>query len=243
VRRWIRSRPQLARLARSGVRFVPDVAVTRNIPQIGRLSFGVRRHRWLLGENCLAGHQGNLDMFRRLIRPGDVVYDVGANIGYYARYMLGNLPLSRLIAFEPMTANLRLLRRNIALGQCGDRATVLPLALSDADAEELLQIDDIAGGSSVLDTVSGGRPAEGRSRLGLGTKTEPVRVRRLDSLLERGELPPPNFIKIDTEGAEGRVLRGATQTLLVHRPRLAIALHGPACAREVVALLSALNYR
>jgi FkbM family methyltransferase len=242
IRTWLAAHPALVGLARRGVRFVPDVPVTRTIPQIGPFRFGIRRHRWLLGENCLAGHQRNLEMFRRLIRPGDVVYDVGANIGYYARYMLGNLPLSRLVAFEPMTANLRLLRRNIALGQCGDRATVLPLALGDADAEELLQIDDIAGGSSVLDTVSGGQPAEGRLRLGLGAKTEPVRVRRLDTAIHEHGLPPPRFIKIDTEGAEAMVIRGALATLRAHRPRLLIATHGPDCLRDTVRELTAIGY-
>jgi FkbM family methyltransferase len=240
--RWARSRGSLHGAARRMLPFVPDVPITMHIPELGRFCFGLRRHRWLMGNNCLAPHALILGMFQRLTRPGDVFYDVGANIGYYTRFIVRHLPVSRVVAFEPMRANVRILKRNIALGRCADRVTLLPIALGDSEGEEDLQVDDIGDGSAVLDRISGGQPAEPRRLLGLSGRVERTRVERLDDVIRRLELPPPNVIKIDTEGAEVIVLRGAQETLRRHRPRLAIALHGPERARETLELLEQARY-
>ncbi len=236
----MRSHPALARVARSAARLVPDVAVTRNVAHLGPLSFGLRRHRWLLSSDCFEGHRLVLAMFQRVIHEGDVVYDVGANIGYYARFALARFPVGQWIAFEPMSANVQLLQKN--LRSHTDRATIYPLAVGDRDGEEILQVDDFSSGAAVLDRVSQGRPAPGRDRLGLPPKTERVAMRRLDAIVLEKELPGPNVIKIDTEGAEVEVLTGARETLERHKPRLLIALHGPDRAAAVLRILQPLGY-
>jgi hypothetical protein len=63
----------------------------------------------------------------------------------------------------------------------------------------------------------------------------------LDDLVEREHLPPPDLLKIDVEGAEAGVLRGASN-VLVRRPHLIIETHGPAIERECVELLVAHGY-
>jgi hypothetical protein len=116
------------------------------------------------------------------------------------------------------------------------------MALSDTDGQELLQVDDIMSGSATLDRVAGGRPATGREQYGLGPKTETVRVAKLDTLLERESLPPPDVIKIDIEGGEYLMLSGAMETLRRFRPRLAIEMHRLDVTRRALALLADLGY-
>jgi len=239
---WIRRHPVMRSMARSAVLMVPDWPVTMNVRELGRFRFGLRRHRWLMGANCFAGHGLVLGMFKRLIRPGDVFYDVGANIGYYMRFVLNHFPVSQIVAFEPMRANVKILQSNAELGGCGERVTVLPVALGDVNDDEELQIDDVGDGSAVLDRISGGQAAEPRRIYGLKPKTERIAVQRLDDVIPRHGLRPPNVIKIDTEGAECIVLQGGLRTLEQHRPRLAIALHGPEHAHETLELLSKLGY-
>jgi FkbM family methyltransferase len=141
-----------------------------------------------------------------------------------------------------MTKNYDLLDTNITMGHLQSRVRLYRMALSDTEGEEELQIDDMNSGSAVLNSVSGGAASEGRRSFELPPLTERVRIARLDDTIERENLRPPNMMKVDTEGAEVKVLRGARNTLTTHRPRLAIALHGEDKARDTVALLRELGY-
>lgn len=223
---------------------LPDRVVVRDVDRLGPFAFRLRRHRWMLGKPLFASghHAETLATFREMIRPGDVVYDIGANIGYYARLIAREMSPSRVICFEPMRENAELLETNVGLAKLDQTIRVFRVALSDRVGDELLQIDDIMGGTAVLDRVSGGEAAEARKHMGLPPKTETVRVVRLDDLIVAEKLSPPDFIKIDTEGAEATVLGGAMETLRTHRPRLAIALHGEATSRKTIELLLSLGY-
>jgi FkbM family methyltransferase len=242
IRDAVKGSPALTRLARATVRLVPDVPVTANVPELGRFRFGLRRHRWLLGANCLGGHTATLATFHRLVRPGDTFYDVGANIGYYTRFVVRHLPVARVLSFEPMSANVRLLRANVEIGGYADRVRVFPFALGEAERREDLQVDDMSDGSAVLTSISGGKASEGRRHMGLAPKTERIEVRRMDDVVARESLPPPNVIKIDTEGAEATVLRGGMETLRRYRPRLAVSLHGAERGEEALAALAEAGY-
>lgn len=242
LRGWIKSHPAASRLARQAVRFIPDVPVTRDIPDFGRITFSLRRHRWMLQRGSFSGHQAMLATFRAMIRPGDVVYDIGANIGYYTCFIAKTFPDCSIAAFEPMSDNLKLLRRNVKQGGFTDRVRIFPLALGATEGEELLQIDDMMDGSAALDRITGGEPSEGRRSLGLKPRTERVSIRMLDRLMAEQELPVPAFIKMDVEGAEAMVLQGAAKTLAAASPRLAIALHGAQVAAEVLTILGEMGY-
>ncbi|MEM8874608.1 MAG: FkbM family methyltransferase [Planctomycetota bacterium] len=226
---------------RIAARMAPDLPVTRDVAHIGKFTFSVRRHRWLLGKTPFRGHAPVLGLFHHMTRPGDTFYDVGANIGYYARYTLAKLDVAKLIAFEPFTPNRQLLEKNLA---DEPRARVIADAVGDVTEEGVeLQVDDMAGGSAVLTKVSGGEASIGRANLGLGAKADTVRLVTLDDLRrEDPTLPPPNVIKIDTEGAEHLVLAGAEQTLAEHKPRLILASHGAGRAALMLAQLQRLGY-
>lgn len=179
----------------------------------------------------------------QIIPPGATVFDIGANIGTYTRFMAGPFRAGRVVAFEPMTENRELLLRNIELGKIEDRVTVVPYALCDHDGSASLQIDDMQTGSAALDAVTHGKPSEGRAALGLPAKTELINCRTLDSLLADGNLPPPAVLKIDIEGAERMMLEGARNVLATIGPDLLIELHGADVARQVSELLLEFGYR
>jgi FkbM family methyltransferase len=165
--------------------------------------------------------------------PDDaVVLDVGAHVGEHA------VPLAlgtdrRVVAFEPNGESADRLARNAdrnGLGGGGGAGGVIDLrraGLGDANAT-LTFYRSTYSKCSAFDRESATR--WGASVAG----TESVPVRRLDDLVDGvggegtdgvGTVPPPDAIKVDVEGHEAAVLRGATATLATHRPLLVVEVH------------------
>jgi FkbM family methyltransferase len=221
---------------------IPDVPWTARIDGIGPFRMRLRRNRSLWLRVPMESEDFPFAMLRHLVRPGDVVYDCGANLGLYCRYLIGTLGASRVIAFEPAPDNRALLAENLALGGIADRVTVMPMALADEDGTAEFQVDDIQSASGTLSKVTGGEPCVGRRNLGLGPVTEQVLCRRMDTVVTEEKLPLPHVIKIDVEGAEALLLRGASGLLGERSPRLLVELHGPEMARDVVLFLDEMGY-
>lgn len=236
---WLRTRPTLGRYA---LRLIPDRPWTRHIEGIGPFEIRLRRNRSFWLREPLESENVPFAMLRHLVRPGDVVYDAGANLGLYARYLVTCLGAGRVIAFEPVAENRSMLERNLELGGIASKVTLLPFALADEDGSAEFQVDDMQSASGTLSRVTGGEPCLGRRMVGLGPLTAEVACRSLDSLAAEGELPLPDLVKIDVEGAEALLLRGARRLLGEHRPKLVIELHGAAVAREVLTILEDLGY-
>jgi FkbM family methyltransferase len=235
----LRTRPVLGRIA---LKLIPDLCWRVRIEGIGPLVIRLRRNRSLWLRDPLESEHFPFAMLQQMVRPGDVVYDAGANLGLYCRYLVSCLGAGEVVAFEPMSENRPLLARNLALGRIEERVRVLPVALADVDGEADFQVDDWQSSSGTLNRVSGGEPAAGRRNLGLPPLTEKVLCCTLDTLLAGQRLPAPDLIKIDVEGAEGMLLRGARQVLHRRGPRLLVELHGAEWAREVIGLLTDLGY-
>jgi FkbM family methyltransferase len=240
--RWLayrlRTHPLLGRWA---LRLIPDRHWTMRIAGIGPFRIRLRRNRSFWLRDPLESESVPFAMLGHLVRSGDVVYDVGANLGLYARYLITVLHAGRVIAFEPVAENRVLLASNLALGGIAGQVEVMPVALADEDGAAEFQVDDRQSASGTLSRVTGGEPCVGRKNLGLGPLAETVACRRLDSLIAEG-LPRPDVIKIDVEGAEALLLRGADRLLRESGPRLLIELHGAGVAREVLPLLDDLGY-
>jgi FkbM family methyltransferase len=235
----LRTRPLLGRWA---LRMIPDVPWTVQVEGIGPFRIRLRRNRsWWL-RKPLESESFPFAMLRRWVRPGDVVYDCGANLGLYDRFLVSNLGAGRVVAFEPSPENRRFLAANLALGGIADRVTVVPVALADEDGLAEFQVDDVQTASGTLSKVTGGEPSEGRRNLRLGPLTEQVLCRRLDTVVAEEKLPLPDVIKIDVEGAEPLLLRGAAGLLRERQPKLVIELHGAAVAREVISILHEFKY-
>lgn len=171
--------------------------------------------------------EGEVELFRRLVRPGDVVLDVGANIGAHT------LPLARLagpagevVAFEPQRVLFQTLCANMALNSVTN-ARCLPYAVGAAAGEiDAPRPDYARPGSFGSLAVGGPGPAER------------VRVVTVDSLaLDRCRL-----IKVDVEGYEEQVLRGAAGTLERLRPVLYVENDREERSAALVRYVAGLGY-
>jgi FkbM family methyltransferase len=173
------------------------------------------------------------DLFAEHVPAGGVVWDVGANIGFYtliASRLVGEL--GRVVAFEPLPDNQRAIQRNVELNLIGN-VDLVAVALSDEEGEAELEIHDSPTWAK-LDTS--GDTSFKRDAAASGSVR--VKVTTLDAQLAR--LPPPGLVKMDIEGAEVAALRGASKLLGECRPTLICELHGTNVA--LVELLRAHDY-
>jgi len=161
--------------------------------------------------------------FAAAVEPTMTVFDIGANVGFYtliASRLVG--PRGRVVAFEPLPRNVDYLRRHVSMNAASN-VTVIEAAVAER------------GGTGMLKEGSG--PAEGAlSSCG----DVMVRLVALDLLTD---LPAPDVMKIDVEGAEFEVLRGAAATLRTHRPTIFLATHGVRPNRDCIGMLLSYGYR
>jgi FkbM family methyltransferase len=137
------------------------------------------------------------------------VYDVGANCGWFAvRAARAGRPVR---AFEPVPATADFAERN--LGRiAGADARLVRAAVADTAGSATIHLYSSSGNNSMHErTLPEGHPLQ-------RTGDIEVSVVRLDDLVGSDGFPPPALIKIDVEGAELAVLRGARETLARHRP-------------------------
>lgn len=174
-----------------------------------------------------------------LISPGDVVYDVGANIGWYSLLAARAVgPAGSVLAFEPGLENALFAQQNAELNGLSN-VTVIPAALTDEDGwMSFLQRGSLEGRLEKDDSdAQAARRARGTFAV---TGRTLVPIARLDTWLAESGQRPPHVVKIDVEGAEVGVLRGMEQTLRSQGPTLIIELHGT--REEVLDELDGVGY-
>jgi FkbM family methyltransferase len=179
-----------------------------------------------------------------------VIYDIGANDGELTLPIARERDGVRVVAFEPQpSVRARLMAKateeGLSIALWGEaRVTVVPLALGDRD--EMIELEVYSD-----DTFSSRytRPAEELARYNLEmVESVSVRVRPLDDLLAAGLFPGPDILKIDVEGAELSVLRGARSLLTAEGPPLLVEFSCPNTTnagydrREILAELRAAGY-
>jgi len=170
------------------------------------------------------------EALRRLLGPGDVLYDVGANIGFFA--MLGARlvgPDGRVYAFEPVAESAEAVRANAALNGFA-QVEVHPVAVGAAGGRARL---------SVVEDLSWSR-LESELQHPRASASVDVDVISLDNLVDAGSLRPPTLVKIDVEGAELAVIEGMRGVLERHEPAVICELHGTGA--EVAAAFETLGY-
>lgn len=149
-----------------------------------------------------------------LLSRGAVICDVGANIGLItvplAAALRTRVSSAPIVAIEPMIGNHDVLSANVRANGLDDTVTVLSAAAGSSDAEVLIQIE---GDDPTLTGTANILPATSEA-----TTTRLV-TRTLDSLRAAGTIPAHvDTIKIDTDGYDLEVLRGATTMLREDRP-------------------------
>ncbi len=148
--------------------------------------------------------------------PGDVALDVGGCWGETALWLAHVVgPEGRVHSFEPTPSNRKLLAKNIELNPViAGRIRVWDAPLAATAGETVFIRDGLAAGATVRDEAE---QVEGEA-CELHTET-------VDALVQRGELPRVDFLKVDVEGADLGVLEGAAETIRSCRPRLALAAY------------------
>ena len=155
------------------------------------------------------------EALRRTVTPGATIWDLGANIGFFA-LLAARLtgPSGRVLAFEPVPEVARLARAAAARNELSDRVEVRAIAVGATEGTASLHVVEESSWSHL---ASRGRHPD-------TVATIDVPIVTLDSLVLGGE-PAPDVIKVDVEGAEVDVLRGASVLLRTARPVLLIELH------------------
>jgi len=150
-----------------------------------------------------------LNLAERFVHKGDVIWDVGANVGVFAFSAAGKG--GRVVAVEPDPFLVELLRKSVRIKENRDLdLKVAPVALSGNTALEVFQIAERGRASNSLTS------AGGRSQMGGIREEIIVPVMTMDTLLET--FPAPKFVKIDVEGAEIAVMDGGKRVLEEARP-------------------------
>lgn len=204
-----------------------DGVIQRGIGKGLAFNTGSGNSGYMLGTSEPAVQQ----VFQRLVRSGMVVYDVGANAGFYTVASARLTGASgRVLAFEPVVQNFMQLQHNMRLNGFA-HVKAWNIALADNDGTALFNSSPNPGWGR-LASVSGQPASAGESIT--------VTVARLDTIVERDALPLPDVIKIDVEGAEAAVLDGAAGVIRRARPVLLIELHGTNAA--ISERLAANNY-
>jgi FkbM family methyltransferase len=144
------------------------------------------------------------------IKPGSVVWDIGASMGLFSFAAAGlSGPAGRVYAFEPDTVMVRLLRQSARLNPQAAPVEVIPCAISDTVSLARFNIAKNNRAASFLEGFGTGLTG------GVGEVQTALTV-PLDWVAE--QIPLPDVLKIDVEGAELRVFRGAAQMLKAKRP-------------------------
>ena len=160
------------------------------------------------------------DALAELIEPGQTVYDVGANIGFFTilcSRLVG--PQGKVYAFEPIPENVVTLRHNIALNKLTN-VVVVEQALSASTGTAEMFVSPWSAFHSL--NVDGASKRENHGPDGGQITVETV---TLDEFVQRDGVSAPDLIKLDVEGAELLVVEGMRETLHTVQPLLLVEVH------------------
>lgn len=163
-----------------------------------------------------------------------IFIDIGANIGKFSIIMGKKIDnKGKVLAIEPHPDNFKILQRNIELNNLKN-VTALNLACSNKKGNLQLFLDeDGTGGHS---TIKSKKTKTGNNKIW-------VRAETLDSIIKKEKIKKVDLIKIDVEGAEANVLRGAIKTLNKSHPKIIFEAWDEQYLKKVKRILDKFNYK
>jgi FkbM family methyltransferase len=172
-----------------------------------------------------------------LVRPGDVVYDVGAHLGSMTLGMARLVgPTGRVVAFDGDPINVARLRETCLRNDLEHRLQVAHAAVWSRTAA-----NGISFRKGKTETAHGGVEADGQRPVLADGEMIQVPVITLDDFVAAGA-PPPQLIKIDVEGGEYEVLRGGAHLFAKQRPLIIAEVHHQQAAEQIHAWLEEFRY-
>jgi FkbM family methyltransferase len=218
------------RLLRLPLRALPRTAIVPILSGTGRgfrWQVGSGVHRYWIGTY----ERDNQEVLKQVLKPGMVVYDVGANAGFYsliASRLVG--PSGCVFAFEPLPSNLEFIRLHIRINRISN-VSVIPAAVAGGDGEAMFILSEHAE----MGRLAGSTDAT--SSMGKLL----VKTVSLDGFAT--QYKAPDVIKMDIEGAEVEALRAAS-SLFRNKPpcSLLISTHSAQLHRDCLELLESFEY-
>jgi FkbM family methyltransferase len=176
----------------------------------------------------------------KILRKGQTIIDVGANQGEYSLWAVKQTGQNgKVIAFEPMDGLFEQLKTNFSLNPSYQKA-LIPIKTGLSDKPGQLSLYGKEGDNEGVNTMF---PTDSHTVL-----IQEIKLDSLDHQLKELNCGHVDLIKVDVEGAELQVLKGALRTLEAHRPYLMIEINREACLaggyepEEIFELLRPLGY-
>jgi len=185
--------------------------------------------KWFVSSGVLEYYLGSYELnkvklFQKHIQEGMVIYDIGAHVGYFSLLAATLVKDGCVISFEPNRRNIDYLRQHIIINNYSNIFLKM-IAISDKNNLALFK--------------EGNENSTGKiSKYG----NLFVVTRTIDSMVESGEIPSPNFMKIDVEGHEIYVLKGSSKTLRMHKPMISIDTHNDEIKKNCITFLRSHGY-
>lgn len=169
------------------------------------------------------------------LRAGDVFYDIGANAGYYSVIAARKVgPLGRVISFDPVPLNVKVIQEQVTINHMNDICLVEPFAVSDQCGQANFLISKRNPNSHLLE-----KPAPHVSN----NRGEVIEVQciTLDHYIKTHI--QPTWVKIDIEGAEVSALVGAKELLMKEKaPKFLVSVHSDMLERQVTDIFQSAGF-
>jgi FkbM family methyltransferase len=191
----------------------------------------LRGKRWIVSQSLHSFWLGSYEISKQKVmaqhlKPGDIFYDIGANVGFYtlfgAHFVKDH---GHVYSFEPFPEVACLVEKHIALNNLKN-VSFYPIAISDTNGTAHFQV----GASDGMGKIANNGTLE-------------VKVASLDSLIQDQTIRPATVMKIDVEGGEYGVLKGAASLLKEHKPLIFLATHGDQIHQQCVEFLNQFGYQ
>lgn len=216
-------RSPLGKLLRLPLKLIPDNTV------LPILQGKLKGKKWIKGSSINGCWLGTYEfdkqiIFQEFIKPGVVIYDIGANAGFYtllSAVLTGST--GKVFAFEPVPQNIFYIRKHLEINKIAN-AIVVEKAISDKISKLKFDLSSnpSMGHLSEVGEIS-------------------VETISLDEFIKQGN-PLPDLIKMDIEGAEFDALTGAKELLRTKKPVIFLATHGDEVKEKCLSLLKQFGY-
>lgn len=161
---------------------------------------------------------------KNFLKEDSVVLDVGANIGVFSVYCANVCKNGKVYSFEPVSFVFEILSKNTKNYK---NCFCFKLGVGSKNEEKIIKIRSWNPGYSTIDTENIERKAESFDI------EEKIKIVKLDDWIKESDISKIDFIKIDVEGYELEVLKGAIETIKKFKPVLGISIHHPKLKDEV----------
>lgn len=189
----------------------------------------LKNKKWIKGSGVNGYWIGSYEsdgqkVFIKNLKKGNVVFDIGANVGFYSLLAAELVGLEgKVFAFEPFEENFNYLKKHIEINNYKNIFS-FKAAVSDKSSfaffkkEESSAMGHFGDGNINVETIS------------------------LDDWVQNGKLPTPDFLKIDVESAEFLVLKGAQDLLKINHPIIFLSIHSDLLREECFNFLLSMGY-